>query len=108
MIGRHSWVRAGDKDHDGCAVVVCNGDEGYAYILVFTPSVANKSAITCRSKFLYAGKEHAGEKWTDVLGWHTGEVTIGESGWAEFRCPARSVSIWTKTDARGRDEFKKD
>ena len=54
------------------------------------------------------GSEHAGEKWTDVLGWHQGEVTIGEDGWAEFMCPARSVSIWTKTDARGREEFGKD
>ncbi|KAG8694879.1 hypothetical protein FRC09_009532, partial [Ceratobasidium sp. 395] len=82
------WVRAGDEWHDGCAVVVCNGDEG--------------------SKFLYAGKEHAGEKWSDLLGWHEGEVTIGDEGWAEFRCPARSVSIWTKTDARGREEFGKE
>jgi alpha-amylase len=24
------------------------------------------------------GKEHAGEKWTDVMGWHQGEVTIEE------------------------------
>lgn len=25
------WVRVGDKSHDGCAVVLCNGDEdGYA------------------------------------------------------------------------------
>jgi indole-3-glycerol phosphate synthase len=29
-------------------------------------------------------------------------------GWADFSCSAESVSIWTKTDARGRDEFKKD
>lgn len=29
-------------------------------------------------------------------------------GWAEFYCPAESISIWTKTDARGREEFKKD
>lgn len=29
-------------------------------------------------------------------------------GWANFSCSAESVSIWTKTDARGRDEFKKD
>ncbi|KAG9102539.1 hypothetical protein FRC06_001813 [Ceratobasidium sp. 370] len=81
------WVRAGDESHDGCAVVVCNGDEG--------------------SKSLYAGKEHTGEKWSDLLGWHEGEATIDEEGWAEFRCPANSVSIWTKTDARGREEFKK-
>jgi alpha-amylase len=28
-------------------------------------------------------------------------------GWAEFYCPPESISIWTKTDARGREEFKK-
>ena len=28
-------------------------------------------------------------------------------GWAEFLCPPESISIWTKTDARGREEFKK-
>ena len=22
------WVRVGDKWHDGCAVVICNGDDG--------------------------------------------------------------------------------
>jgi hypothetical protein len=29
-------------------------------------------------------------------------------GWATFSCSAESVSVWTKTDARGREEFKKD
>ena len=29
-------------------------------------------------------------------------------GWANFSCSAESVSVWTKTDARGREEFKKD
>ncbi|TDL24317.1 putative alpha-amylase [Rickenella mellea] len=81
------WVRTGDERHDGCAVVLCNGDEGV--------------------KRLEVGKEHAGEKWSDILGWHEGEVEIGEDGWAEFRCPPRSVSIWAKVDAKGREEFKK-
>ncbi|KAL7420645.1 hypothetical protein Q5752_004596 [Cryptotrichosporon argae] len=84
-----AWVRKGDEEHDGCVVVLCNGnDEG--------------------SKKAEVGKEHAGETWTDVLGWYQGEVKIDEDGWAEFKCPAHSMSIWTKTDARGRDEFKKD
>ncbi|KAJ9108076.1 hypothetical protein QFC19_002541 [Naganishia cerealis] len=68
-------------------VVLCNGSEGV--------------------KTMEVGKEHAGEVWTDVLGWHTGEVTIGEDGRAEFRCPAESVSIWVNKDAHGRDEFSK-
>jgi len=80
------WVRTGDEEHDGCAVVICNSAEGL--------------------KRLEVGKEHAGEKWTDVLGWHDGTITIGEDGWAEFRCPAKSVSIWTKEYARGKEEFK--
>jgi hypothetical protein len=29
-------------------------------------------------------------------------------GWGEFFSPPESISIWTKTDARGRDEFKKE
>ncbi|KAH8920242.1 glycoside hydrolase family 13 protein [Atractiella rhizophila] len=75
-----------DFVRDGCAVVMGNGDDG--------------------EKRMEVGKEHAGEKWTDVLGWFQGEVTIEEDGWATFKCHGRSVSIWTKTDARGRDEFK--
>lgn len=76
------WVRTGDDEHDGCAVVACNGDEG--------------------TKRMEVGKEHAGEKWTDLLGWHTGKIVIGEDGWADFKCPARSLSVWTKEGARGR------
>lgn len=97
-------MRKGDEEHDGCVVVLCNGTgEG--------------------EKKIEVGKEHAGEKWTDVLGWYQGEVTIDEGksgvckrwlsltkaeGWATFKSPAESIAIWTKTDARGREEFKKD
>jgi alpha-amylase len=82
------WVRTGDREkgRDGCAVLMCNGDEGH--------------------KWMDVGKEHAGEKWTDVLRWHHGEVVIDDNGWGMFRCPARSVSIWVKNNARGREEFR--
>ncbi|KAJ7858203.1 alpha-amylase [Mycena leptocephala] len=83
------WVRMGDPEHgrpDGCAVVICNGDEGF--------------------KRMEVGKEHANERWTDLLGWHKGEVVIGEDGWADFSCSAMSVSVWVKHDAKGREEFK--
>ena len=38
------WVRVGDDNHDGCAVVICNGTDG--------------------SKRMEVGKEHANEEWT--------------------------------------------
>ncbi|KAF5356527.1 hypothetical protein D9758_008261 [Tetrapyrgos nigripes] len=83
------WVRTGDQENgrDGCAVVLCNGEEGF--------------------KRMEVGKEHANEKWTDILGWHQDEVVIGEDGWGDFRCSARSVSVWVKEGAKGREEFGK-
>ncbi|SGY14170.1 BQ5605_C010g06087 [Microbotryum silenes-dioicae] len=82
------WVREGDADHDGCAVVICNGSEE-------------------GKKRMQIPDGHAGEKWTDVLGWYQGEVTIGDDGWAEFSCHERSVSVWAKVDAKHREEFNK-
>jgi len=51
------------------------------------------------------GREHSGEDWTDILGWHQDAVKIAEDGWGDFRCSAESVSIWVKVGARGRDGF---
>lgn len=82
------WVRAGEEGFSGCAVVMSNGTEG--------------------SKRMEIGKEHAGEVWTDILGWTQGEITIEEDGWAEFKCPGESLSVWAHTDAKGREEFGKD
>jgi len=82
-----AWTRSGDEQHSGCAVILTNGSEG--------------------SKVMDVGKEHAGEIWSDVLGWHSGEVTIGEDGKAEFHCSGMSVSIYTSKDANGRAQFGK-
>ncbi|EME77258.1 glycoside hydrolase family 13 protein [Pseudocercospora fijiensis CIRAD86] len=54
---------------------------------------------------MFVGEMHRGEVWTDVLGWEQGEVTIGEDGLGDFRCPGVSVAIWVKRDAEGRDRF---
>jgi alpha-amylase len=51
------------------------------------------------------GKEHAGEKWTDVLGWEEGEVEIDGDGYGLFKCPGTSVAVWVRSDAEGRDQF---
>jgi alpha-amylase len=29
------WVREGDEKYDGCAVVLCNGDEGCVFLVAF-------------------------------------------------------------------------
>ncbi|BGP41093.1 hypothetical protein JCM10449v2_005062 [Rhodotorula kratochvilovae] len=82
------WVREGDAEHDGCAVVICNG-----------------TAPGEKRMQLPGGDEHKGEVWVDALGWFQGEVTIEEDGWATFGCPEKSVAIWTKKDARGKEAF---
>jgi alpha-amylase len=82
-----AWYRKGDATHDGLVAVLCNGTaEG--------------------RKRIDIGKEHAGSVWTDVLGWTQGEVKVGDDGFAEFTSPAKSISVWVKADARGRDQFK--
>ena len=39
------------------------------------------------------GKEHAGEKWTDAMGWHQGEVTIDEGASVRFGFTRRRGSL---------------
>ncbi|KAF2123450.1 glycoside hydrolase family 13 protein [Dothidotthia symphoricarpi CBS 119687] len=51
------------------------------------------------------GDMHAGEKWTDVLGWEQGEVEIDAEGYGMFNCPGTSVSVWVRSDAEGRNQF---
>ena len=72
----------------------------------FNRLTSNPHPLTSfRWKEMYAGKEHAGEEWTDILGWHQGIVTISGDGKGVFRCPGGSISIWVKVGARGRDGF---
>jgi ABC-type phosphonate transport system ATPase subunit len=60
-----AWLREGDEEHDGCVTVICNGKgDG--------------------EKKIEVGKDHAGEKWTDALGWHQREVTIDEGVFADL------------------------
>ncbi|KAL6706010.1 hypothetical protein ACN47E_006112 [Coniothyrium glycines] len=51
------------------------------------------------------GDMHAGEKWTDVLGWEQGEVEIDGEGYGVFKCSGTSVSVWVRSDAEGRNRF---
>lgn len=58
-------------------------------------------------KRMHVGEMHAGEKWTDVLGWESREVEIDNEGYGMFICPGTSVSVWVNKDAEGRDRFGK-
>lgn len=80
------WVRYGTWDKRyGCAVVMSNAESG--------------------EKRMHVGEQHAGEVWTDVLGWSDREVTIGEDGFGLFVCGQTSVSVFVNRDADGRDKF---
>lgn len=80
------WVKYGTWDRRfGCAVVASNAGPG--------------------SKRMHVGEMHAGEVWTDVLGWNDREVTIGDDGFGEFVCSGTSVSIFVNREAEGRDKF---
>jgi hypothetical protein len=123
----------GGKGRDGCAVVICNGDEGcvpgcnlFSHFgtdsltgLLF-PRVGSSVWKSARCALLRLSplspcsfphsldiQEHASETWTDILGWHQGEVVIEEDGWGDFSCSARSVSVWVKDCAKGREEFRR-
>lgn len=43
----------------------------------------------------------------DYICYFSGEVVIGDDGWAEFRCSEKSVSVWANEAAKGRDTFQK-
>ncbi|KAK4444044.1 glycoside hydrolase superfamily [Podospora aff. communis PSN243] len=83
------WVRYGTWDRRfGCAVVLSNAGPGW--------------------KRMHVGEMHAGEVWTDILGWQSNEVTIGGDGYGTFTCGQTSVSIWVNKHAEGRERFSEE
>jgi len=80
------FVRRGNSEHHaGLACVMSNAGPGEIRMAV--------------------GDLHAGQVWTDILGWEQGEVRIDQEGYGVFKCPGVSVSIWVRSDAEGRDRF---
>lgn len=68
------FTREGDEEHQGCAVVLSNGDAG--------------------TKTMEVGKRYAGKTFHDLLKKHETQIKINEDGWGEFYAPAGSVSVW--------------
>lgn len=56
------------------------------------------------TKTMFVGKQHAGQRWTDLLASCWGEVVIDTEGWGVFACAPRSVAVWVHRDAPGRSE----
>ena len=68
------WIREGDKNHSGCAVVLSNGDAS--------------------EKSMEMGKKYSGKTFYDFLGRFEDKIIIDENGWGNFPVPAGNVSVW--------------
>jgi len=66
----------GEKENSGIAVVLSNGDGG--------------------TKIMEIGKPHAKQIFIDALKRFDHEIVVNDDGWAEFPCPAGSVSAWIR------------
>jgi alpha-amylase len=73
------WTREGDKEHEGCAVLLSNGDAG--------------------NKKMEIGKRYAGNTFTDILKKIPQHVKVDKNGWAEFFTAPGSVSVWINKTA---------
>jgi alpha-amylase len=68
------WVREGDDEHSGCAVVLSNKD---AY-----------------EKPMEMGEKYIGKTFYDMLRRFEDKIKIDENGWGKFPVPAGNVSVW--------------
>ncbi|KAH6652880.1 alpha-amylase [Truncatella angustata] len=57
----------------------------------------------CDEKRMCVGRQHAGERWADVLGKAWGEVCIDDAGYGVFPVAPRGVSVWTNKAAENWD-----
>ena len=60
-----------------------------------------------RSKKMFVGSACKGEKWSDILSWSWGGVEIDEFGEGKFTVGPRSVGVWVREGAKGRDKVDK-
>ncbi|KAI9723816.1 MAG: hypothetical protein M1828_004066 [Chrysothrix sp. TS-e1954] len=56
-------------------------------------------------KRMYVGIQHAGEMWSDILGWTPGCVSIDKAGYGTFWVTGNTVAVWVKYNADGRDRL---
>lgn len=77
------WVRKGiaEKEHSGCAVVLCNGSDG--------------------DKAMDMGAGHAGQAFIDITGNRPDKITTDDQGKGVFPARGGTVSVWVREAAAG-------
>lgn len=81
-------MRYGNYQHPfGLACILSNGAASYKRMLV--------------------GRKHAGELWTDILGWRNETIVINNWGFGVFPVAAMSVSVWVNSQAEGRNAINR-
>ncbi|BCS26228.1 alpha-amylase [Aspergillus puulaauensis] len=56
-------------------------------------------------KCMFAGRTHAGERWTDILNNRTETVKINRKGYGMFPVGAYSVSVWVNSSVKCRENL---
>ncbi|KAF2423375.1 alpha amylase [Tothia fuscella] len=87
------WVRHGNGQMPN----------GMAVVLSWTQEVQNAKANPCLE--MHVGKEHAGEIWTDLLGFELGAVLIEMGGVGRFVCQLNGIACFVNEAAPGRERF---
>ena len=83
------WTRGGEKTKSEGA--------GLAVLL--------NASWSYQTKKMFVGNQRKGEKWTDLLDWSWGEVVIDEFGEGLFKVGPRSIGVWVKKGAKGREKI---
>lgn len=87
------WTRRGNSENpDGCAV-----------IMSWTQGTNLEHCAPHLT--MNVGSQHAGEVWTDVLGFEWSTVTIDEDGNGRFPCQRNTMACFVGEAASGREKF---
>ncbi len=73
------WTREGEisRPNSGLATLISDGSAG--------------------TKWMYVGKQHAGEMWKDMTGNRADTIAINADGWGNFAVNSKSVSVWVQS-----------
>ena len=68
-------------------------------------AVVMNAGLKIAHKRMSVGHQHAGERWTDILGQIGRVVLIDRKGWGAFPVRPRSLGVWVNALAQGRPQI---